>query len=123
MNTPPLLVFAALVFWGWQTGHLLIGIIAGAALESSRVIKARWSLTQADFNRLWNVCTVLFIGVGTFLMINEGTVSFNDFFVNAGRRPEAIKQAGKSALIWFQWFPMRSEERRVGKECRSRWSP
>src|ERR1043166_4116973 len=106
MNTPPLLVCAALVFWGWQTGHLLIGIIAGAALESSRVIKARWSLTQADFNRLWNVCTVLFIGVGTFLLINEGTVSFNDFFVNAGRRPEAIKQAGKSALIWFQWFPM-----------------
>src|SRR5437016_12024761 len=23
----------------------------------------------------------------------------------------------------FFWWPVRSEERRVGKECRSRWSP
>jgi protein-glutamine gamma-glutamyltransferase len=106
MNTPPLLIAAALLFWGWQTGHLVIGAIAGAVLESSRVLKFRWSLTQADFNRLWNVCTVLFIGVGLFLLINEGTVSFNDFFVNAGRRPEAIRQAGKSALIWLQWVPI-----------------
>src|SRR5256886_15547500 len=25
--------------------------------------------------------------------------------------------------LWSQWVPVRSEERRVGKECRSRWSP
>ena len=24
---------------------------------------------------------------------------------------------------WFHFNPLRSEERRVGKECRSRWSP
>jgi hypothetical protein len=106
MSTPPLLVTAVLLFWGWQTGHLWLGILAGAVLESSRVIRLRWSLTQADFNRLSNVCIVLFLGVGTFLLINEGTVSFDDFFVNAGRRPEAIRQAGRSALVWFQWFPM-----------------
>ena len=28
---------------------------------------------------------------------------------------------GKRVLLYF--FPKRSEERRVGKECRSRWSP
>src|SRR3712207_8766076 len=34
------------------------------------------------------------------------------------------------ALLWLVWYavrakpdPVRSEERRVGKECRSRWSP
>src|SRR5687768_2811458 len=106
MNTPPLLMAATLLFWGWQTGHVVLGILAGAILESARVIKVRWSLFQADFNRLWNVCVVLFLGVGVFLLINEGTISFNDFFVNAGRRPEAIRQAGKSALVWFQWLPM-----------------
>lgn len=105
MNTPPFLLFAALLFWGWQTGHVFLGAVAGALVEASRFIHLRWSLTQADFNRLWNVCTVLFIGVGTYLLINEGTVSFNDFFADAGRRPEAIKQAGKSALVWFQWLP------------------
>jgi protein-glutamine gamma-glutamyltransferase len=106
VNTPPLLLGAALLFWGWQTGHFWWGALAGGLLESSRLVRARWSLTQADFNRLWNVCVVLFLGVGTFLLINEGTISFNDFFANAGRRPEAIKQAGRSALTWFQWFPL-----------------
>ena len=106
MNTPPLLLAAVLLFWGWQTGHVLLGVLAGAMLESSRLTRARWSLAQADFNRLWNVCIVLFIGAGTFLLINEGTVSFNDFLANAGRRPEALKQAGRSTLVWFQWFPI-----------------
>src|SRR5699024_11704167 len=27
------------------------------------------------------------------------------------------------APVAFDYFPYRSEERRVGKECRSRWSP
>src|SRR5207253_10267478 len=27
------------------------------------------------------------------------------------------------AMNWFRWSALRSEERRVGKECRSRWSP
>ena len=27
------------------------------------------------------------------------------------------------ALLQMNCFPVRSEERRVGKECRSRWSP
>lgn len=106
MNTPPLLVLATLSFWGWQTNHPWVGVAAGLVLELPRVIKARWSLAQADFNRLWNVCSVLCLGVGTFLLISEGTVRLDDFLVNAGRRPEAIKQAGQSALVWLQWFPM-----------------
>lgn len=106
MNTPPFLIAAVLLFWGWQSGHLLLGALAGAVLECSRIIRFRWSLTQQDFNRLSNICLVLFLGVGTFLLINEGTVSLDDFFNSAGRRPEAIKQAGRSALVWFQWFPM-----------------
>jgi transglutaminase-like putative cysteine protease len=106
MNTPPLLIAAALLFWAWQTGHWIIGMVAGAILESSRIIKFRWNLTQSDFNRLWNICSVLFLALAVVLLINENTISFSDFFVNAGRRPEAIREAGKSALVWFQWFPM-----------------
>src|ERR1035437_4113551 len=37
-----------------------------------------------------------------------------------------VKLAGKrlkGAIIWDPAVPARSEERRVGKECRSRWSP
>ena len=106
MTTPPLLLAAVLLFWGWQTGYVLLGAAAGAVLESARLIRFRWSLTPADFNRLSNICVVLFLGVGTFLLINEGTLSFDDFFASGGKRPEAVKQAGRSALVWFQWFPM-----------------
>ena len=81
MNTPPLLILATLAFWGWQTGHLVYGILAGCLLESSRLIKARWSLTQADFNRLFNICIVLFIGVGAFLAGAEVLSQFAVFFV------------------------------------------
>src|SRR5256885_9937619 len=45
-------------------------------------------------------------------------------------RPAAIKPAAKAILLVVKVHPMlvitfvpRSEERRVGKECRSRWSP
>ena len=33
------------------------------------------------------------------------------------------KAKGKRQAIFQQFKPERSEERRVGKECRSRWSP
>src|SRR5256886_4260332 len=50
------------------------------------------------------------------------------WFINSnkdeGRRPQHLKEANdptRSQLI--RLYAARSEERRVGKECRSRWSP
>src|SRR3712207_8498172 len=34
-----------------------------------------------------------------------------------------IQKGLKSSTCWHYWVEVRSEERRVGKECRSRWSP
>src|SRR3712207_7691871 len=36
---------------------------------------------------------------------------------------EIAQRAGVNRLTVYNHFPDRSEERRVGKECRSRWSP
>src|SRR5206468_8737031 len=36
---------------------------------------------------------------------------------------EAAADAAALALWWAGCFPERSEERRVGKECRGRWAP
>lgn len=96
----------ALLFWGWQTGYVWIGAALGAILELPRVLKARWDFSQADLDRLWNLCALLFFGTMMYLFINEGTVSFNDFFAQAAQRPEAIREKGRAALLWFQWFPM-----------------
>jgi protein-glutamine gamma-glutamyltransferase len=106
VNTPPLLILVALLFWGWQAGYLWLGAAAGVLLETSRVVRWRWALSQEDFNRLWNICAVLFVGLAVLLLVNEGTTSFSDFFAEPGKRPEAMRQAGRSALAWFQWFPM-----------------
>ena len=43
-----------------------------------------------------------------------GTKTFNEYEFNQQRVDYAISRRS---------IPMRSEERRVGKECRSRWSP
>ncbi len=106
MTTPPFLLGAALAFWGWQTGLPGAGALLAALCEAPRVIKARWSFSQADFDRLWNITTILFLGAAVYLYVNEGSISLNDFFVDAGRRPEAIAERGRAALVWFQWFPM-----------------
>ena len=39
---------------------------------------------------------------------------------DASSKTAAVQKLVPRALWWFRW---RSEERRVGKECRSRWSP
>ena len=36
---------------------------------------------------------------------------------------QTTKKTGNESLINFKGETIRSEERRVGKECRSRWSP
>ena len=51
--------------------------------------------------------------------INSGKISRSQF------SPEQLKaiQSGMSKIPDHSWHTTRSEERRVGKECRSRWSP
>src|SRR5256885_8665718 len=41
----------------------------------------------------------------------------------SGQQREDVESAGGRALSGLALVPRRSEERRVGKECRSRWSP
>ena len=45
----------------------------------------------------------------------------SDIIVSASTEPEAFGRVAVEAQSMKK--PMRSEERRVGKECRSRWSP
>src|SRR5690349_24238593 len=44
-------------------------------------------------------------------------------FVFATTEPQKIAQSAAPILSRLQRFDFRSEERRVGKECRSRWAP
>ncbi len=71
MKTPPLLIAAALLFWGWETGLWLWAFLMAAALEASRLIKARWEMGDSDLNRICDLCLVLLVGAGTVLFSTE----------------------------------------------------
>ena len=86
MKTPPFLMSAALLFWGWQTGVLFLAIGIAIALEGSRLFKLRWEFSHEDFNRIADLCTVIFLGIVIHFI---------------------FKKTDKQViLIVFQWLPL-----------------
>jgi len=72
MKTPPFLLGATLLFWGWQTGFLMAGAVMALVLESSRFVKTRWDLSDEDFHRIWTFCTLLILAAAIFAFtLNE----------------------------------------------------
>ncbi|HEV8543305.1 MAG TPA: transglutaminase domain-containing protein [Verrucomicrobiae bacterium] len=86
MKPPPLLMGCALLFWGWRTGMLWVGAIAGSLLELSNAVRNRWEFTDQEYNRLWDICTVLFLGAAAYLRLSEEITS--------------------AAYKFFQWMPL-----------------
>ena len=86
MKPPPLIMGAALIFWGWRVDMLAIAAVAAGVLELSNGIKARWDFTDKEFNRLWDVCTVIFLVAGAYLRFSEEITS--------------------GAYKFFQWMPL-----------------
>jgi transglutaminase-like putative cysteine protease len=105
MKTPPLLLLAALLFWGWQSGLLLFGAIMGLVLESPRFIKARWDLTGDDFRRLWNFCTLLALTLVVYVFTtNDEGGGLNRLLHSS--TVAAARNAGVSATTFLRWLPM-----------------
>lgn len=76
MRTPPLLMAAALLFWGWETGMLFWSLLLAAALEGSRLTRSRWELSDTDLNRISDLCWVLLVGAALLLYSSEDRLSF-----------------------------------------------
>lgn len=72
MRTPPLLLGAALLFWGWQNGLLPVAAVAAVALEASRLFKFRLDLDESDFVRVYKFCTALFLLTAAYLYFSKG---------------------------------------------------
>lgn len=86
MSTPPLMLGASLMFWGWHAGLLALAMVMAFVFEASRLIRLRWDLSPSDFNRIADLCTVLFLGMVIYLFVSE-------------RSTPAI-------LVILQWLPM-----------------
>ena len=108
-KTPPLLLGAALVFWGWQSGFLVVGISLGLLLESARFIPARWDLADEDFSRIWTFCSLLALATLVYAFTaNDGPDSFGSLFhgANAADRQDAGNASVRTATAMLRWLPM-----------------
>lgn len=62
MNTPPFLLGATVLFWGWQAGFLWLSVAAASILEGSRLVTLRWALSHSDLKRVVYLCDFLLVG-------------------------------------------------------------
>jgi transglutaminase-like putative cysteine protease len=65
---PPLLG-VALVFWGWETGLLPVGIVMAVALEARMFMQSRWDLGRSDFNRVSDLSAVLLVVMAIYEVV------------------------------------------------------
>jgi hypothetical protein len=109
MNLPPLLLGAMLLFWGWQTGLLLVGALMAVLFEGLRVTRLAWESNDDELNRLWNLVTVIFLAAAVFAFTaNEGPAAFSEMFDNPGLMTSRLagESSQKTAAALVQWLPM-----------------
>ena len=109
MKTPPFLMGATMVFWGWQTDYLIAGIMMGVFLESARFIKTRWEFTDDEFARVWTFCNLLLLAALIYAFNDNGGPSgFSQLFENLNSNSE--KAAGTASNMTadavIRWLPM-----------------
>lgn len=109
MKTPPFLLGATLVFWGWQTGFLAAGIIMGVLLECPRWFRIQWDMSDEDFIRIRTFCSLLALAGFVYAFTsNEGFAEVRRFFANPSLlvRRSAGTATSHSAAAFFRWLPM-----------------
>jgi len=72
MKAPPLLIGVTLVFWGWQSGNLLIGALLGAALEALRALRLRIDLGANEHSTIADLSTIGLVLLTVLLAANRG---------------------------------------------------
>lgn len=84
-TTPPLLLAAGALFWGWQTGYFAAALAIALLLEAPRWTRLRLELGEKDFNRVADYTTWLFVGIAVYLVATRGV--------------------SRGVITAFQWVP------------------
>ena len=105
MKPPPLLLFAALLFWGWQSDFLITGAILGAVLELPRVVKFRWELDDTDFNRIWSFCFLLNVVLAGYVFTNNDAGGLNGM-LHGNTVTTAANSSVLTATRFLRWLPL-----------------
>src|SRR5256885_14536719 len=105
---------------GFVPGHYTDGFKAGVAPELQ---KKGYRIRYVEFS------TGLEANNAVFKREIDANVMHHTIFLNSYNEPQKTDLAGIVHVptppmgLYSKKHPLRSEERRVGKECRSRWSP
>lgn len=75
MSFPPLLLGAALAFWGWQCELLALGVALGLLLEAPRLAPMRLELSAAREERVADFCSVAYLCVLAAAVAMRGATS------------------------------------------------
>lgn len=109
MNTPRMLIPAALIFWGWQTGAMLFAMLMALALELPRYVSIRWEFSAREYNRIWDLCGLLFVGAALYCYASReqsNVVVRLMEALNWTERNRHMKLSVSASLFFFQWWPM-----------------
>jgi hypothetical protein len=109
MKPPPLLLGAALLFWGWQAGLPWVGVSMGLVVELAFVFRARWDFSDEDFERIWTLCSLLLLAMVLFAFTqNDGLSSFGNLLDGAdgGDQRRATLTTARTASSVMRWLPM-----------------
>lgn len=69
---PPLVMGAALAFWGWQSGHVAVGVLLGLVLEVLRAARFRIDLGPKEHASIADLSTIGFVLLAVLLAANRG---------------------------------------------------
>jgi transglutaminase-like putative cysteine protease len=71
IRAPPLLLAAGLLFWGWFGGFMAVAVAMATVLEAPRYLRLRWELSQRDFERIADLCTLAFVSALAFQFLQS----------------------------------------------------
>ena len=71
LTTPPGLIAAALLFWGWQTDFLVAAVAMALVVEGRHVVAVRWALSRADFNRISDASALLLAAIAVYQVLGH----------------------------------------------------
>lgn len=74
MKDFPFLISAALIYWGYNSDHLVLSIIFSTSLESYRYVKFRWDFSEKDFNYISMLSTISAAGYIVYYVNTDRSV-------------------------------------------------
>lgn len=76
MKIPPLLISVTLLFWGIESGNLVIAVVIALLVGSVLVVQTRLSLSDDDFVRVSDLTSIIFLSAVVLIMLNVKKVLF-----------------------------------------------